>query len=69
MSSCVKVFNQHLKAGDEILRHVFKKESLTMMKMIIVIITATTKYANPVVLIWYCTVGGNVFIKLYFHVG
>ena len=69
MSSCVKVFKQHVKARDEILRHVFKKERLTMMKMIIVIITVTTKYANPVVLIWYCTVGGNLFIKLYFHVG
>lgn len=69
MSSCVKVFKQHVKALDEILRNVFKKQSLTMMKIIIVIITATTKYANPVVLIWYCTVGGNLFIKLYFHVG
>jgi hypothetical protein len=69
MSSCVKVFKQLVKAWDEILRHVFKKESLTMVKMVIAIIAATTKYANPVVLIWYCTVGGNLFIKLYLHVG
>ena len=66
MSSCVKVFKQHVTPRDEVLRRVFKKENLTI---IIVIITATTKCANPVVLIWCCTMGGNRFIKLYFRVG